>query len=72
MYMKSLRIEEIHHNKIYDKDININSTNNFKIDRSLNSHKFYNHFKFKKKTWEKMLKELNQFYLKNKYFYENF
>lgn len=58
--------------KIYGKDINIYSTNNFKIDRSLNSFKFYNNFKFKKKSWEKMLKELNQFYLKNKLFYENF
>lgn len=58
--------------KIYGKNISIYSTNNFKINRSLNSFKFYNKFKFKKKSWEKMLKELNQFYLKNKYFYENF
>jgi len=58
--------------EIYGKNISIYSTNNFKIDRSLNSNKFYNNFKFKKKSWEKMLKELNQFYLKNKHFYENF
>ena len=58
--------------EIYDKDINIYSVNNFKIDRSLNSFRFYNHFKFKKKSWNEMLKELNQFYLKNKNFYENF
>lgn len=58
--------------EIYYKDISIYSTNNFKIDRSLNSLKFYNHFNFKKRSWKKMLKELNQFYLKNKHFYENF
>ena len=58
--------------EVYDKDINIYSVNNFKIDRSLNSFRFYNHFNFKKKSWEKMLKEQKQFYLKNKKFYENF
>ena len=58
--------------EIYGKNIDIYSTNNFKIDRSLNSFKFYNNFKFKKKSWKNMLKELNQFYLKNKNIYENF
>ena len=58
--------------EIYGKDISIYSANNLKIDRSLNSFRFYNHFKFKKKSWKKMLKELNQFYLGNKNFYENF
>ena len=47
--------------KVYKRKIVINIDNNFKIDRSLNSNKFRNVTKFKKKSWLVMIKELRKF-----------
>ena len=43
--------------KEYRKDIEIIKNNQFKIDRSLNSSKFIKKTDYKKKSWDKMIKE---------------
>lgn len=53
--------------KIFKKNIYIKKSPGFKIDRSLNSKNFRKISKYKKKSWEKMIKDLRQFMLKNKY-----
>ena len=53
--------------KIFKKNIYIKKSPDFKIDRSLDSKNFRKISKYKKKSWEKMIKDLRQFMLKNKY-----
>ena len=55
--------------KIFNNKVIINKSNIFQIDRSLNSEKFSNLTNYKKKTWDKMLKELKFFMISNKYKY---
>jgi dTDP-4-dehydrorhamnose reductase len=43
--------------KIYNKNTPIKKDNTFKIDRSLNSSKFIKRTNYKKKSWDKMIKE---------------
>lgn len=51
---------------VYKKKIDILPSNNFIIDRSLNSTKFKSKFNIKVNNWEKMLVEQNEFYQKSK------
>lgn len=53
--------------KIFKKNIHIKKFPHFKIDRSLDSKNFRKISKYKKKSWEKMIKDLRIFMLKNKY-----
>ena len=51
--------------KIYKKDILIKPDYKLRIDRSLNSEKFTFVTKYKKLSWDKMLKDYREFYKKN-------
>jgi len=53
--------------KIFKKNVYIKKFPHFKIDRSLDSKNFRKISKYKKKSWEKMIKDLRIFMLKNKY-----
>ena len=53
--------------KVFKKKIFINKFSKLKIDRSLNSKKFRNLTGYKMKKWNKMLIELRNFMIKNKY-----
>ena len=53
--------------KIFKKNVYIKKYPHFKIDRSLDSKNFRKISKYKKKSWEKMIKNLRIFMLKNKY-----
>lgn len=44
--------------KVYNKEITINSYEEFKNDKSLNCDKFISDFKFKKKSWPHMILEM--------------
>ena len=46
-------------NDFYNKKILINKNISFEINRSLNGELFQNHFNYKIKSWDIMLKELN-------------
>ena len=47
--------------KIYNKKILIKPDHKFKVNRSLNSNKFIEISKYKKKSWKKMLLEYKKF-----------
>ena len=51
--------------KIYDKDILIKPDYKLRIDRSLNAKKFKLITKYKKLSWNRMLKDYKKFYKKN-------
>ena len=47
--------------KLYNVKIAIKESNYFKIDRTLNSHKFKNIIQYKNPNWDQMLKEMKIF-----------
>lgn len=53
--------------KIFKKKIGIQKSQEFKIDRSLNSNKFRNFSKYKIKSWTNMVKDLRIFMINHKY-----
>ena len=74
--LSSKRISKYHLllklNNIYNKQIKIIPSNKIAIDRSLNGSKFKMKFRIKVNSWEKMLKNMKNFYIKNKVIYEKF
>ena len=53
--------------KVFKKKIIIKKFSDFRIDRSLNSNKFMNISKYKKKSWLLMLKDLKKFMILNNF-----
>ena len=53
--------------RIFKKKIIIKKSSDFKIDRSLNSHKFQKISSYKIQSWDKMIKDLSFFMKKHKY-----
>lgn len=72
--LSSKRISKYHLllklNNIYNKQIKIIPSNKLIIDRSLNGSKFKMKFRIKVNSWEKMIKNMKNFYTKNKIIYD--
>lgn len=74
--LSSKRISKYHLllklNNIYNKELKILPSNKLAIDRSLNGNKFKKEFRIKVNSWEQMIKDMKNFYIKNKIIYEKF
>ena len=72
--LSSKRISKYHLllklNNIYNKQLKIIPSNKLVIDRSLNGSKFKMKFRIKVNPWDKMIKNMKNFYTKNKIFYD--